>query len=627
MPSIYEQQHRWLGNPAIPFATYVSPIDETPHYIQGLNTMTTLKGVLERRPGFAGPVESKVTTFAGRIASIYSWRRWNGSNFLMVNEITATNSNVYKLEIGRDASFIQLFTIANTAPFGFHFQNDCCFMGNGQQGSMQVYNGTALYTWGIQGPSNIPVCNIVPVASGINCETDYHYRYTYWDANAAHESSPSDVNDCIGLFTNSGINISVFASPNPRVTHIRIYRTTDGGSTDPQQMQELPTSPIPNVSATVTDYANDADLRDNFAPGLKINDPPPPLQGFQSNGSRIYGFTGNQVWFSAFDESTNGVQEECWPSGIGGNYYPFQSEIGALEAKAGQDAMMAVFMPSNVYGISGELRNDLDRGQVDNVSGARFPHNTTSYGSDVGWFDVSNQVKSSVNGELSLPIRDIMQLLDPANVQIEVYQGNSHKWLCVLDGLSGTLYVFDIDMSMWQTPWPIGASAIHAGEISPGKRVLYASVENEIWYQTEGQYTDAGDAYPARIRTGLIPLAPLRTTSPMLNMLTTNVNPAMVQDIDAVVIERSSDQAPSDVRINLGEDAMLDTAFFSIIANEGDPTDRKSGTKLVTRRYTIETDSSIAERCSVDIEWDALPTNFKLYSIDVEIHPEATVQQ
>lgn len=627
MPSVYEQQHRWLGNLAVPFATYTSPIDESPRYIQGSNTLGTLRGVLERRPGFAGSPERKVTTFGGRIANIFTWRRWNGSNFIMVNEITSTVSNVYKLEIGKDDSFKLIFSSNVAARFDFIFQNNTCFMGNGQQGSMQVYDGTQLYSWGIQAPTNIPVCNIVSVPSGINCETDYHYRYTYWDANAGHESSPSDVNDCLGQFTDAGVQISVFASPNPRVTHIRVYRTTDGGSTDPQQMQELPISPIGNVSATLTDFANDADLRDNFAPEISANDPPPPLQGFKANGSRIYGFTGNQVWFSAFDENTNGVQEECFPGGAGGNFYPFAGEIGALESKAGQDALIAVFMPDNVYGITGELRNDLDRAQVDNVSGARYPFNTTAYGSDVGWFDVSNQVKSSSNGELSLAIRDIMRVLDPATTVLKVYQGNSHNWLCALDGTSGTLYVFDIDLNMWQTPWPIGASFIHSGEISPGKRVLWASVNNQIHYMAEGFYNDAGTPYPARIRTGLIPLAPLKTTSPMLNLLTTQANPAMAQDIDAVVIERNDGQAPSDIKIELDDKADYDPAFFSIIANKGDPSLRRSGQKLITERYTVETDESIAERMALDISWAAADSNFELYSVDVEIHPETGPQQ
>jgi hypothetical protein len=610
MPDAINTQHRFIEDLAIPYASHVTPIEETPYIASGYNVMTSVRRVLERRPGFSGQLEKTLTTFGGRIENIHTWRKWNGSNFVMLSVVTNTDSLVFKLEIGIDDSFAQIFSIRNTEPFSFIDQNNTCYFGNGTPGSMMQFDGKRTVTWGIDRPSKVPVGNIVTVPSGITCQTDYHLRFTYWDAVNGHESSASDVNDCLGQFTNKGIQWSVWASTNPRVTHMRLYRTTDGGSTDPLQMQEISQSPIANVDATVTDYTEDADLRDSFAPGLSINDPPPPLEGFRSDTTRIHGFTGNQTWYSGFDEVTNGVQEECFKggsNGLSGNVYPWNDEVSTLEVMAGQNPGMSVFLPSNIQIITGELKADISRFPVERKYGARGLHNAASFGSDVAWYDVSGQVRSASIGEISLDIRGEIAKLDPLWVYAETHISGPHKWLCVLDSIAGVLRVYDIDTHKWQTPWPCGATAIHSGEIAPGKRVLYAAINGQIWFMQEGAWNDAGSTYPALLRSGLVPLAP-------------DSNPDMVQAIDSVSIERNTVDI-ADIRISLDELPQFDSAFASIKVNEGDPTSRREGTSLIERRYTVDNTAGVARRMCVELSWPAEDKGFEVYSINVEIHP------
>jgi hypothetical protein len=612
MPAAPSTSHRLIDDLALPYASYISPIDSRPFIFEGLNVLTAQDRVLRRRPGFAATLESVVTTFGGRIQRIYTWRKWNRSNFVMICVVTSAQSVVYKLEIGRDSKFIQLVAAPGTTPFDFIAQHNECFFGNGTPAQMWRYTGDELTTWGIDPPTVAPVGNVTAIDKGINAQTDYHLRYTFWDAKAGHESSVSEVNDCIGQFTNSAINWTVFASTNPRVTHIRLYRTRDGGSTDPRQMQELPSSPIPNANTTVTDFTEDADLRNQFAPGLTINDPPPPMRGFVSSGVRIYGFTGDEIWFSGYDEVTNGIQEECFKGAkdhqVTGNFFPWNDEIGCLATMAGANAGVAVFLSSMIYQITGELRNGLGRGKVEDKYGARFSSNTTSYGSDLVWFDVGEQVRTAQLGELSLDIRPDVATFDPQWVQLNTHIGGGRKWLCVLDGVKGNLYVFDADTQRWEVPWGIGATAIHSGEIAPGKRVLYAAINNQLWYMVEGKFNDAGTPYEAYLKTSLVPLAPAD-------------QPDVLQAIDSVTIERDKDSELSDIKVSLDELPTFDDAYVGIKMNEGDPTKRKPGTYLVARRYTVPPDIGIAERMSIWLEWAAIDQDFALYSINGEVHP------
>lgn len=142
-----ELSYRHVRNTALPYVTASAPTSTNPQYVDGLNVLTSYKGYVERRPGFATGFESTPTTFAGTIQRVFGWRRWGSTFFLMLNEITPTASNVYKLAIGSDASFVQIFSSASTNIFDFVVSNNFCFFGNGVD--MKKFDGTTVTNWGI----------------------------------------------------------------------------------------------------------------------------------------------------------------------------------------------------------------------------------------------------------------------------------------------------------------------------------------------------------------------------------------------------------------------------------------------------------------------------------------------
>lgn len=143
-------QYRHIRNTALGYVTATAPTSTEPQFVGGKDILTSYKGYLEKRPGFDVGLEPAHTAFAGTIKRTMGWRRWGGSFFIMLCEITAVSgalSNVYKLELGVDNAFTLIFSSAASEPFDFVVSNNFCFFGNGTD--MKKFDGTTVTNWGI----------------------------------------------------------------------------------------------------------------------------------------------------------------------------------------------------------------------------------------------------------------------------------------------------------------------------------------------------------------------------------------------------------------------------------------------------------------------------------------------
>jgi hypothetical protein len=141
--------HHYIRNTSLPYVPDASPIaSEQPYFMGGSNVLTSLREFLQRRPGFA-TYEATPTTFTNTVRRIFTWRRWNSSFFVMMNEVGGGLSSVYKLKVGTDASFILIYTSVVAEPFDFVTANNQLFMGNGSE--MVRWDGDTLRgnIWGI----------------------------------------------------------------------------------------------------------------------------------------------------------------------------------------------------------------------------------------------------------------------------------------------------------------------------------------------------------------------------------------------------------------------------------------------------------------------------------------------
>src|SRR5262249_24435331 len=148
-----------------------------------------------------------------------------------------------------------IFTSATSTPFDFVVSNNTLYMGNGTE--MRKYSGTGSTTqkWGVTRPA-APV-TVGTTGTGVSAFVGWFYRVTYCNSTTGHESSASDLSPCTGIATNKTNTIALVASTDTQVDQIRVYRTTDGGSTDPTEMQELTGSPFANTTTTVNEATAD----------------------------------------------------------------------------------------------------------------------------------------------------------------------------------------------------------------------------------------------------------------------------------------------------------------------------------------------------------------------------------
>jgi hypothetical protein len=598
--------YKIIANPALPYRSYISATPDGTYYVSGSqNVLTALRRVAERRPGFATALETIATTFTN-CQRIFTWTTWSGQYIAMFCDVKPIGAQVFKWEAGTDLSAVLLYTSSTLTPFDFVVANNTCFFGNGTDMKKYAGSGTTIYNWGIIKPSAAPTLSLG--GTGIDAASGYYYRTTFYSSTSGHESSPSDASTCTGTFSNNTATVTLNATPNAsdNVTHWRLYRTTDGGSYDPQEMHLVATTAI--GTATYADATADANLGITVAPALSRNDPPPASTAFIYAQGRIFMKSAtykNQSWFTGLDEISNGVAEECVPSGSDGNFYPWDKEIsGHAELSDG----CAPFLVSKINKIEGDTLDSLRRYKLMDKRGAKSHMAIASLGGTVAWIDSAAQVWLSSEGEIGEPIRTSLRNMDLSQALIAIHIANDYHWIVVADGPNGILYVYDVDTKQWMPPWDVNGTitALHSGETSSGTFTLLICRNGaKVLKLTRGTYKDDNDPYAGTLRTSLIDIHAAN-------------NPEVLGTVDRIIVE--TDEGTPDSLKQLNDDDPARAAFTDLTANEVDPTLRDQGTYLKQSEYPASPTVSNARRAALEIGWEAEDSGFTLYSVGLGSH-------
>lgn len=615
MPEPEKTEHRTFTNVALPYQSNSSPIDTDPSFVAGQNVLTSLRNFLERFPGFAAQIETTATKFT-KLKRIFVWRRWDdpasgatrGAYIVMFSD----GAKVYKLQLGTDPQAVLIWT-DGTSGTGEYFDyveaNNQCYFGNGTAGNMKRFDGTTVYNWGIVAPSVSP--SLALGGTGISAAVSYCYLVTYGygtgtgsTAIAVGESSPGPVSACSGVFSNKTVSLGLTASTDPQVNQIHLYRTTDGGSTDPSEMREVANSPYPNVTATVTDVTLDANLSIETAPPSLRNDPPPPMKGmvFYETAGRIYGFSGNTVYYSGQEEIGRGVPWECFPGGLDGNFYPWAKQVMAL---APLPDGVAVFMNDPIGKIEGDSLDNFRRYTLLLSRGTRSRTAVASLGGSVVWLDTSNQVWLSDQGEIGADIRPDLVDLDPSQTYITIHISGIFHWVCVLDAKNGKLFTYDLDRKMWIPPRILNASCLASYETSVGTVDLIAGLRGaKAMKMVKGSYLDDGAPYAAFVNTNQFDISPAQ-------------NKAWKGVIDWVEWKRNA--VPMGSVFQMTDDNPISGTFVDLTRNIGPSPNITQGKAILTERAT--SNSPTAQLATIRFEWPAANTGFEIYEIDLASHP------
>ena len=584
-----------IANTAIPYKSYIDITSEQANFVSGSqNIMTTSQQLMERFPGFADSIESAITTFTA-VKRHWLFPKWDGTFYSIVCDVSGGFAKLYKFLIGTDTSYTLIFTSTSSSPFDAAISNNTMYFGNGTD--MRKYiSGTSTTKWGITAPAAAPT--IGTTGTGITAYVGWYYRYTYCNSSTGHESSASPLSACTGIVSNKTVSVTVVASSDTQVDQIRVYRTTDGGSTDPNLMQELSNSPFSNAGATLSDTTADTSLGTRLCPGTTSNDPPTASSKLCTFAGRIYTAVNATSYFSALEElPQNGVPEESFPSGLDGNS---KSWPQAVNAQAPLPDGVAVFTQGKIWEIQGDRRDNLRYPGLLDLRGAISATAVTSLGGSVAWLDTSSQVWMD-DQEIGFDIRSDIKTIDHTQAYLAFYLQGRFHWLCLLDGANGKIYTYDLDSEQWMPPkvLPAAASALSSGQTASGTVSLVCALnKTKIYKLNSASYNDGGTTYTP---TGILNL--LRVGPPegkFLNVsLETNAK-------TATYVGYELDDDPTNTS----------TTFTDISANVSDPIKRDNGTNLVKKIYRPDS-SPRAERASIKFQWANEDANFNCFTVHV----------
>lgn len=369
-----------------------------------------------------------------------------------------------------------------------------------------------------------------------------------------------------------------------------VYRTTDGGGTF-YKLDE-----ITNTGAVIT-YEDktfgsgaagttEADpVPDEFldtsqiAPSLTSNSPPPscifpavvgvdaiqlssPLAYYQG---RIWYWIDNILNYSAQEELTEGIPEECFPSGINGNFFRLQEEGQNLIAT---NSALYSWSESSTYILTGSTKETFNiQPLYDNYGTAIRQHRAvTRYGSNVVFLtqdyrlaiirDPNAKQPEIISDPLYDDFRQILETNDNVFFDIEYWSDLEKEWLAVALCIPETpensrVYVYDIKKSavrntdFWNVPWQIPLTVLSTGIVpsppSEQKRLLfylasdtYNSCVNYIDPRVDvGTDSFNGSLQPIawQIKTSLL-------TLPAGNHVNALRDPALDPDLYAIAYDR-----------------------------------------------------------------------------------------
>lgn len=391
--------------------------------------------------------------------------------------------------------------IVNSPTFGYAIACNC--------DSIRVFIGQP---FAINVAYSYPSSGITITASpnAITAQTGYIYGQTFTSIYG-HESSMSELSTSTGIFTSEAVRVNLLSSADLQVNGINLYRTTDGGDADPAAMRLV--ASLPNVDSSYTDSTLDIYLGLQTGPALYVNDPPQPLSGFVWSNGRIWGKTGAYTWFTGNEEITNGIPAECMSDATNGNYYGWPSEVGGMAVTSnGVD----IGLDEQFWQISGDTLATFRKSKLLQGGGTRYPINIMSVGDDVYWIDTSKQAWGSTAGEFGEPIRPDLAKLTLEFAYIGFHKSKLYNWIYVLDAVNSVLYVYNLDLDQWNTPWNFTGkiTAITSGETSVGNIELIAAFDSgHVLLFAPNSFTDDGAEYGEALVSNLLPVVPGRGTT------------------------------------------------------------------------------------------------------------------
>ncbi len=595
-------RHLRIEKTNLPYVTNVSVTEPRPHWVSGsTNTLASIRGWMERRPGFSLYTSD---SFAAAVSGFTTWQKWGGAFYVMTSAGDGLgNTNIYKLKVGTDATFQSFLTASvGTELVDFIEANNAIYFGNNNL--MQKYDGTTATSWGVAGPTTL--ASAADAGGGnVPALIGHRYIFAYGNSSTGYISDVSSPSAAITTPSRAW-TVTGAKSVDPQIDFVHVYRTEDGGNV----YLELPTSPVTNGgggSWTITDnYADASLLQSSPAPFPGVNAPPVAMFGFRFYAGRIWGFKNDKVYFSTYEENTTSVPVECFGQALT-NSFSFGAEVTGLGLTTD---FLIVFTTRGIFRIGGDSLNTFTRSPLARNMGLRNRRCIAEYDGRCAWLDISNTIQSTdgysvATDDLSLPIRPDIASIVHSTASLTFYASGTNRWIVLSDGTGGKVYVYDMNLNQWNTPWPItNCGFVGAGQTAAGVFQLFMGISNRACNLVTTSFVDIGVAYTAGLYTHLFPINPDNPTG-------TGVMQYVGAETNSVTL--------SDVKYLTDEDPASGT-YISVIDNVQNPDSRTNGSALVEKWYWSNTPA--AARVSAFLSWAAASTKFILYTLDMAFRRE-----
>ena len=506
----------------------------------------------------------------------------------------------------------------------------------------------------------------------------YTYAYKSITGNVSNraplEENPDYPPSGTGPFKNlcPKIVIDLAGTDTTNIPTICIYRTTDGGGTF-YKIDEVTNT---GASLTYTDSTfgsgvagvteNDP-IPDAFintaevAPSLTSNGPPPscaapkvvgvdavqqssPLAYYQG---RIWFWIENILYYSAQEELTEGIPEECFPSGLFGNFFRLQEEGQNLIAT---NSALYSWSEAQTYILTGSTKETFNiQPLYDNYGAAIRQHRAvTRYGSNVVFLtgdyrlavikDPGAKQPDIISDPLYDDFRQILESNDETYFDIEYWADLEKEWLVVaictpLNVANSRTYIYDIKKSQqkntdfWNTPWSIPSTALASGIIpatpSEQKRLLYYLMDAEEEENACVNYIDprvnvgtdsfngVQRPYGWQIRTSLL-------TNPPGNHVNALRDPALDPFLYGVLYDRTLCPGDLDPSVFLYVDDYWTSPESMSYVN---PPSRRGASKGYASR--LLTRLGVGHRFAVEMQREATSDLIEVLNLSLVFQPEA----
>lgn len=508
--------------------------------------------------------QSNVSRGMVTVTPTTSWARYSVT-------VTMNNSDTGIMPfIGEPGSGTSTFDIygaqleANSAPTPY-------------QGTTTMPQGA--YLMGIVPPAFAPGFSLT--SGSLSPTVGYQYVYCFYNSETGTLSTASAPCLSTGPLTSKNIMVAENGSADPQVSQIQIFRTADGGAV--YYYLASITNPG-NTGWSYTDSTPDSGLNNLLiAPIAFANNPPPTgMNLLVWYAGRLWGASGNTLYFSGGPDTTNGVGEECWPPG---NNYAVPGNINALVATS---TGLIIFTKDNAYVVTGTTSATFTVPQLWQANwGVQSQNCVTQDGDNVFIFTSRGQVYNfSASGvaEIGWPIAAQLGAFTPANSYITIHRSggqgsDADEGVFVGDG-SANIYRYSQVTQSWDPVMqPVGGvGAIASIEMPNAAWNLVMGRPTGAGYilqRSQTTWTDDGQTYTANVVFGSLTVSPPRTV-------------AVVSSIPMQVVAVGTYPTVSVMLNEVTDTGTLPATFTALPNPVPDPPQLPQSVSLWTKRHDLK---------------------------------------